>query len=54
MIRDPGLLMVDDEARRGRQSYRLYETVPFFNLSQAMNCLATIIQSLPDEGRQRP
>jgi hypothetical protein len=40
--------MLDDEARRGRQSDRLYETGPFFNVSQAINCLATIIQSLRD------
>src|SRR5260370_20507779 len=40
--------MLDDEARRGRQSDRLYETGLFFNVSQAINCLATIIQSLRD------
>jgi hypothetical protein len=54
MIRDPGLLMVDEKTRRVRQSPRLYETGPFFNVSQAINCLATITQSRRDEGRQRP
>jgi hypothetical protein len=36
---------------REAQSYRPYGTEPFSNLSQAVNCQATIDQSLRDKGK---
>ena len=50
MIWSAGLDMPNEAAREPMKSNRLYETGLFSCVFQAVNCQATIIQSLQDNG----